>query len=130
MQSFSSNQIYPLIVDNLTEARTIRYDRLISIRIGIKCLWYCYEFKHFLRTLLHNKECICFVKWCFQNRFWKNILYFETTKVRIQENISFANLNWILTPIICMIRGCSQITSSYFGGFWTIYIVNHTTIIF
>ena len=27
-------------------------------------------------------------------------------------------------------RGCPQITSSYIGGFWTIYIVNHTTIIF
>ena len=28
------------------------------------------------------------------------------------------------------IRGCSQMMSSYFGGFWTIYTVNHTTIIF
>ena len=28
------------------------------------------------------------------------------------------------------IRDCSQITSSYFGGIWTIYIVNHTTITF
>ena len=27
------------------------------------------------------------------------------------------------------LRGCSQITSSYFAGFWTIYIVNHSTII-
>ena len=31
---------------------------------------------------------------------------------------------------VFLMRGCSQITSSYFGGFWTIYIVNHTTIIF
>ena len=31
---------------------------------------------------------------------------------------------------LIVIRSCSQITSSYFGGFWTIYIVNHATIIF